>query len=238
MKIVDRKTFLGLPEGTVFFRMEDNGFEFDRMAIKTSGPSDTNDFMYMAFDELWPAETEDREIVHTGDVLDFYAKLKLDESFALDWECDSRDGLFDDDAKFMVFEEADVRSLIERLQRCLPQSKSAAMLNPFFTFRQHRGTLEDSLKTAVALNPTMDALLEYLRGLLPQIGLVGEGVDLQQLVNEKTLAAAYCGRDERIGQHVYYLHLRDLSGPVGIVNYEIEGLAVTGSRLKTAESSH
>lgn len=119
MKIVDRKTFLDLPEGTVFFRMKDNGFEFDRMAIKTSGRSDTNDFMYLEFNHLWPAETDARPIVHTGDVVQFYRDLKEGESFKLDFETDTRDGLFDEDARFMVFEQTDVGALIARLQSTL-----------------------------------------------------------------------------------------------------------------------
>lgn len=115
MKIVDRATFLAMPAGTLFSKWEPCLFE--DLRIKGDTIFDTDgapiDFSYQAIADALDA----------ADSGDFFAAqdraAATGDSLALDLHCEARDGCFDQDKMFAVWEPDDVRALIERLQETL-----------------------------------------------------------------------------------------------------------------------
>jgi hypothetical protein len=109
MKIVDRKTFLALPANTVFSKYEP--CIFGDLCIKGDSFGEI-DFFYQPISDA----------IDCHDSGEFHDKLtaaqERGESVSVDLDCQSRDGLFDADQLFAVWEPADVATLITRLARC------------------------------------------------------------------------------------------------------------------------
>lgn len=107
MKIVDRKTFLALPAGTVFSKYAPCFFE--ALSIKGDTYEHIGDFQVQGIADA---------IVCTGSD-DFSEKLYdatlSGNSLPMDFDCLGRDGCFDADQLFAVWEPADVLALIHRL---------------------------------------------------------------------------------------------------------------------------
>lgn len=107
MKIVDRKTFLAMPEGTVFSKYQPCVFEEFRIKGETWG----NDFLYQSLDA--------GEFESSGSD-DWMQKLDRAEKDGIDlplvFDGGSRDGCFDDDQLFAVLSESDVLALIEKIR--------------------------------------------------------------------------------------------------------------------------
>lgn len=114
MKIVDRKTFLSLPAGTLFYKYEPCNMR--NFAIKGETLDRWDDFYYVPLDPPWLAETQSSPDYHTS-------LMEMDESgveYAVDFEVEDRDSLYDADQLFAVLDTQDVRGLIARLSKCLP----------------------------------------------------------------------------------------------------------------------
>lgn len=114
MKIVDRKTFLALPPNTVYAKYEP--CVFGDLHIKG---------------ESWVSpHPGDWWEVSLADAIDFHDSGQFCEdleraretgcSLRMDFECETRDGLYDEHQLFAVFEPQDVAALIARLQKCVP----------------------------------------------------------------------------------------------------------------------
>lgn len=112
MKIVDRKTFLAMPKGTVFAKYAPHWFGEITIKEQTYG----NDW--------W--EQRLLEVDCDGAFSDAMDAALAGEKFDLDLACLGRDGLFDADQLFAVFEPHDVEGLIYRLQRALLDTANAA----------------------------------------------------------------------------------------------------------------
>jgi|GEM_PF-1373079 len=139
MKIVDLRAFLALPAETVFSKYEPCSFE--NICIK--GESMTNDFAYQQI----------HDAVDSGDTGEFVDILEsateTGESFEMDFDCQSRDAMFDKDQLFAVWERQDVYYLIKRLQKTLKLSseeeESKDNLDEFFQkLDLHQGAMEES----------------------------------------------------------------------------------------------
>ena len=109
MKIIDRETFLKLPAGTVYSKYEP--CVFGDLCIK--GDSLKNDWAYQS-------------IVDAIDAIDspvFSDKLflseKTGESIDMDFYCMVRDGLFENDQLFSVWDKKDVIALMNRLSETI-----------------------------------------------------------------------------------------------------------------------
>jgi len=108
MRIVNLQEFRKLPKGTVFAKY--SHCEFDEL---------------MVLDEIWECDFIYSSLI--GNVLnvsseDFFEKctsMENGNSENLDFECTSRDGLFDDDQLFAVYEKEDIKQFIEKLQESL-----------------------------------------------------------------------------------------------------------------------
>lgn len=105
MRIVNLDQFLAMPSGTVFSKYQPECF--DGLAMKGESIHDARDFFYFDIAEPVP------------DSVDLERAEQSIESFDLDFHIQSRDGCFDDDQLFAVWERSDVRALIERLQATL-----------------------------------------------------------------------------------------------------------------------
>lgn len=109
MKIVNRETFLAMPEGTLFSKYHPCVFE--DLCIKG---------------ETWDSDFQVQQVVDAIECTgsgDFSNRLHrseiLGESLPMDFNCMGRDGCFDDDQLFAVWERADVEALIVRLTQTL-----------------------------------------------------------------------------------------------------------------------
>lgn len=103
MRIVSRNEFLSCPHGTMFSKYRD--VVFDSLCIK--GDSTGNDFWYVSL-----AESVDCE-----DIVEVMIDRKSGQVFRFDFECYSRDGLFDSDQLFAVWDSEDVLNLINILKK-------------------------------------------------------------------------------------------------------------------------
>lgn len=114
MKIVNRETFMKMPRNTLFAKYQPSVFE--EFAIK--GETWNQDFLASA---SLSSAIDCSGSVEFVELLDHAEKTG--ESLLMDFESEGRDGCFDKDQLFAVFEEADVMALIERLNRCLPNEQ-------------------------------------------------------------------------------------------------------------------
>lgn len=103
MRVVDRKTFLTLPAGTIYCKGVQ--WAFDGLCIKDDSLG--NDWIYL--DMAWASAHDSGEAV---DILE--KSLETGSSFACE-DAFGRDGCFDDDAVFLIFETGDLLSLRSRI---------------------------------------------------------------------------------------------------------------------------
>lgn len=106
MKIVDRKTFLELPADTLYSKYEPCWFGDIEIKGETTG---LNDFVTQSIADA----VRCNDSGEFSDIL--LAAQKTGESFSLDFDCAGRDGFYDDDQLFAIWEREDVIALIERL---------------------------------------------------------------------------------------------------------------------------
>lgn len=102
MRIVDRKTFLSLPPGTIFAKYTPCMFEDWRVKDDTSG----NDFYCRELVPTWTVAATDTSLY-----FDELRRAASEEVGPLDFETISRDGCFDDDQMFAVLSPEDVKAL-------------------------------------------------------------------------------------------------------------------------------
>lgn len=120
MKVVDRKTFLALPPGTVYAKFghpTELSIDMGPLCIKTDYRGSTDWFAL----ELpgWPAHHDDRELI------DVFDRLMGGEDLAPDLDTGTDDGLFDQDQMFAVLSENDIRALYNRFGRILDDLQKA-----------------------------------------------------------------------------------------------------------------
>jgi len=112
MKIVNRDTFLSMPPNTVYANYKP--CFFGEICIK--GETLNNDF---SFQSLLNIKSESSE-----EFISILEDARANgNSFQLDLDCEGRDGLFDKDQLFAIFEKQDVIMLIDRLSECLIEDK-------------------------------------------------------------------------------------------------------------------
>lgn len=116
MKIVDRKTFLVLPAGTLFAKF--SACCFGELQIKGETIPKAGDFFYQDTASTW-------EKGCTGS--DVWAHRRMDAAgpeMELDFEIQARDGCFDEAQLFSVWSSADVVAFILRLKTALLDANS------------------------------------------------------------------------------------------------------------------
>jgi hypothetical protein len=114
VRIVDRETFLAMPSDTLFSKYQPCVFE--DLCIKGDTLTDSEgrsiDFYYQPLFDAVAADS-------SGHLFDALHRAEITgEGIAMDFECEMRDGLFDQDQLFAVWEAPDVAGLLARLSRC------------------------------------------------------------------------------------------------------------------------
>jgi hypothetical protein len=109
MKIVNRETFLKMPAETVY--SEYKPCAFDQVCIK--GETTGNDFYVNYVTQTLDCKNSEEFV----DIL--FAAEKSGDSFPLDFDTEGRDGMFDDEQLFAVWDKQDIEGLIERLKQTI-----------------------------------------------------------------------------------------------------------------------
>ena len=115
MKIIGRDQFLALPSHAVYSKYTDENLE--ELSVKQDTVPSGTDFRYQGLVTTIDSEGPARK----GFCLTLSEAASTGLSVAMDFESSWRDGLFEEDQLFAVWEEADIRGLIGRLQQCLPK---------------------------------------------------------------------------------------------------------------------
>jgi len=121
MKIVNRVEFLKLPAGTLFCKYTPN--LFGDLEIKESNPEDD-----------WSPDFLTTTISGSGlsvlgcdspDQCDYVLTRAAEKGteFRIDYDCASRDGYFDEDQLFAVYDKEDIQMLVDRLNALIVQNK-------------------------------------------------------------------------------------------------------------------
>jgi len=114
MKIVNRKTFLELPSGTIYSEHY-SGDGFNNLSIKyeTWG----NDWIYMDINDFDDCE-------NSGERYEKIDKMRDEGAeYPLNLDTTSRDGLFEDEQMFAIYDENDVNKIIEVLTQAVTKMK-------------------------------------------------------------------------------------------------------------------
>ena len=106
MKIVDRVTFLKMPTNTLFSKY--NPCYFEPLCIKMDSIGEIDFFYQELHDSLL-----------TNDFIIACHSMEAGQSIQVDMNVESRDGLFDKDQLFAVWEPQDIDALVKRLKECL-----------------------------------------------------------------------------------------------------------------------
>lgn len=110
MKIVNKEVFLELPANTVFTKYEP--CIMGELLIKGDTITDSKDFFYQQI-------ADSIEWDNTTGFVDTLVKAEKGESVGFDFNAEGRDGLFEENQLFAVWERKDVEQLIKRLQECV-----------------------------------------------------------------------------------------------------------------------
>jgi hypothetical protein len=106
MRIVDRKTFLALPENTVYAKFF-HGDSFNELQIK--GETWTNDFIYEDLNDFDDHDTSEERYEKIDKM------IQNGEIFPLRLNSCSRDGLYEEDQLFAIYDKEDITKIITRL---------------------------------------------------------------------------------------------------------------------------
>ena len=111
MKILSRKEFLKTPRGTVYSYYEPCIFR--ELNVKTTDNTDyEHDFVF--FGLIGEFDTQD-----SSDYSEKCSRMENGESILASFEETQREGLFDDEQLFLVYEKQDVENMIKALQGTL-----------------------------------------------------------------------------------------------------------------------
>jgi len=121
MRIVNRKTFLAMPDGTVFSKYDPAIIREPMVKLESLS---TGDFRYSSLtDEVDASGSIERDHIMDAAVDDGVP-------FALHFNTECRDGFYDENQLFAVWGRDDVSGLIERLQAAFAQAYSSESAIP------------------------------------------------------------------------------------------------------------
>lgn len=152
MRVVDRKTFLTLPRGTIYAK--GSRWAFEDLCIKGDTMSAGNDWSSLC--PAWVAAHDSGEaFARLEQMLETGASYPMEESYC-------RDGCYEDDAIFLIFERADLIKLRGFVD--------AAIYGPGATDRTVLDAEEETLKRAIAednlsLDEMVPDALDEARGI-------------------------------------------------------------------------
>lgn len=113
MQLVSRSKLMSLPNGIVYSKYEPFG---DIVGLYKKEDTWSHDWIYQ--DLIKELGTDSTDFVQTVE------SIEAGNKFELDLECTMRDGCFDDDQKYIVYDESDIRKLMAELQKSLDTYKA------------------------------------------------------------------------------------------------------------------
>jgi len=120
MRIVNKQEFLKLPENTLFSKY--SPCNFGDLCIKGESIG-TMDFYYQPLSNA----------IKCNDTAEFFDACTRTEkeSIEMDFNCLTRDGMFDEEQLFSVWEEKDLKGFMAKLERCLYPIRTYTIPNTF-----------------------------------------------------------------------------------------------------------
>lgn len=106
MKIINRTAFLAMPEGTVYAKTPQKWMIEDLCVKHETSPH--NDWWYQSFDWV-DAHDSGEAIDRLDEMADSGASYPVENSIA-------RDGLFEDDCMFLIYEKDDIEYIVNALR--------------------------------------------------------------------------------------------------------------------------
>ena len=116
MRIVNLDTFIAMPEGTLYSKYSDMRTIEDGPLIKGESMMPQKDFGYQEINAAI-------DNAGSSDFIDKCDAMKYGETVGMDFHCQGRDGCFDEDQLFAVWDRKDVEQLVDRLKEALEDSK-------------------------------------------------------------------------------------------------------------------
>ncbi len=110
MKIVNIETFRGLPDGTLFMKYEPCIFGDLRVKVETLDSY----FLFEAITDEVEASGSDKLFNKL-----FAAENDSTMSLKMDFDVTDRDGLYEAEQLFAVYEKDDIIGLIDKLNKCM-----------------------------------------------------------------------------------------------------------------------
>lgn len=165
MRIVNRKEFIAMPAGTLFSKFNSPNFEELQVLVGLCG---LNDFIAGSFHDAINVEPH-------GNFYDAVCALEKDGKIEMDFKDCTRDGMYDDDQMFAVWESNDVVKLICRLQEALVDGYGRIKDRPvgFRLTRDHWMSMGAKAESGVI--EVSQLLLERASSLGINIGSCGDG---------------------------------------------------------------
>jgi hypothetical protein len=112
MKIMNRKAFLTLPAGTVYAKYSSLGCWGD-LAVKMDSTRHDDWYHYDLLNGWGGCDNSDQFMDKVRQCEKGQAELRND------LECEGRDGLFEEDELFVVYDRTDILQLVNKLQELL-----------------------------------------------------------------------------------------------------------------------
>jgi len=114
MQIVNLTEFRALPSGTLFMKYDPCVFE----GLSVKGATWETDFLYADI-------TTEIECSGTTEMIDIMNEAENDSkvSIPIDFDCYGRDGCFQDNQLFAVYEKHDCANLIQKIQSSMQESE-------------------------------------------------------------------------------------------------------------------
>jgi hypothetical protein len=114
MRLLNLKDFIQLPAGTIYKKNSGNELEIKGDWVSDDG-RDWSSTLFSA---------------DCGDDQDTYIGLMIGESYPIQTEMYGRDGCFDDDEQFLIYEKWDLEQLKQILDRAIAQSPEQKFQQP------------------------------------------------------------------------------------------------------------
>lgn len=111
MRIVNKQEFYNLPKGTLYSYFEPNYFSGLKIKWNTLINSDGKPFDFNYEDLIGNILSDNSQEFY--DIIE--ASIEKKTSFKLDFNCMQRDGLFEENQLFAIYEKEDLESLINKL---------------------------------------------------------------------------------------------------------------------------
>lgn len=120
MKLYNKTEFLKLPPNTLFMfgPGHDYGLGVGSSSLNVKYDSMRNDFVYKALVDLDYDDSNEIEEIH-GKMTKAVKINGVSEHFPIDLEATTRDGLYEEDALYLVFDKDEVQAIVASLQTLL-----------------------------------------------------------------------------------------------------------------------